>query len=157
MNGPVTVVLALLLVMGGEAWGDATKGVPPTSHHAPQDNGSEAALRQHHEDKLRGILVDRTITLAAKTFFSRFAQMRLYAPGLLDASLTIHERPSARWGSLIWITEGDDILYRTSLSPRLSTIDDDVKQAITAVQEQVVRKRLMDALQPNQDLAGDGL
>ncbi|GAB2787804.1 curli production assembly/transport protein CsgE [Halomonas shantousis] len=111
----------------------------------------------HHDAGLNGILVDRTITLAAKTFFSRFAQMRLYAPGLPDASLTIHERPSARWGSLIWIAEGDDILYRTTLSPRLSTLDDDVKQAIEVVQERILKKRLMDALQPNQDLAGNGL
>ncbi|MCG7600477.1 curli production assembly/transport protein CsgE [Halomonas sp. McH1-25] len=106
-------------------------------------------------NELGGVLVDRTISLAGKTFYDAFSQQRLNYPILSAVTLTVHERPSARWGSLIWISEGSRIHFQTTVSPRLAGIEDIAQQAVDIVRDRIIKQKLQQALQPSKDLAED--
>lgn len=109
------------------------------------------------EPGLSGVLVDRTITMIGKTFYRQFSQLSMESGILSNANLSIHERPSARWGSLIWISEGNKIIFEATLSPRLSDVDQYAEAAIEQVEQMVIQSKVMDALQKNEDLADEEL
>ena len=106
-------------------------------------------------DGLSGVMIDRTMTMIGKTFFRQFSQQRLDSPAIRNTSLSIHERPSARWGSLIWITEGNNVLYEATLPPRLNDVDMYASAAVSSVSDQFLRRKVMEALRNDPDMAGD--
>jgi len=107
------------------------------------------------EPGISGVVVDRTITMAGKTFFRQFSQLSLDNPIIGNANIAIHERPSARWGSQIWITEGNNIIFEATMPPRLSEIDDYVEAAIEQVEELLIRRTIIQALESDPDLADE--
>ncbi|MGJ7456557.1 CsgE family curli-type amyloid fiber assembly protein [Halomonas sp. MA07-2] len=107
------------------------------------------------EPGISGVIVDRTITMTGKTFFRQFSQLSLDRPVIGNANLAIHERPSARWGSQIWITEGNRIIFEATMPPRLSEIDDYVEIAIEQVENLVIQRTIMQALENDPDLADE--
>ncbi|WP_084671155.1 CsgE family curli-type amyloid fiber assembly protein [Modicisalibacter ilicicola] len=141
----------------GEASPPAEAGVPATADDRPEgeDGPSSEALAPAPEPALTGLLVDRTITMIGKTFFQKFSQLRLDSAILSNASLAIHERPSARWGSIVWVSEGTRILYEATLPPRLSEVDQYAEAAVGQVEQLILRRKVTEALQDNHDLADD--
>ncbi len=109
------------------------------------------------EPGLNGVLVDRTITMIGKTFYRQFSQLSMESTIISNANLSIHERPSARWGSLVWVSEGNKIIFEATLSPRLSDVDQYVEAAVEQVEQMVIQRKVMDALQQNEDLADEEL
>lgn len=107
------------------------------------------------EPGISGAIVDRTITMTGKTFFRKFSQLSLGRPIIGNANLAIHERPSARWGSQIWITEGNRIIFEATMPPRLSEIDNYVEIAIEQVEDLVIQRTIMQALEDDPDLADE--
>ncbi|WP_416137180.1 CsgE family curli-type amyloid fiber assembly protein [Halomonas sp. HK25] len=107
------------------------------------------------EPGISGVVVDRTITMAGKTFFRQFSQLSLDNPIIGNANIAIHERPSARWGSQIWITEGNNIIFEATMPPRLSEIDDYVEIAIEQVEELLIQRTIIQALESDPDLADE--
>ncbi|WP_338404283.1 CsgE family curli-type amyloid fiber assembly protein [Enterobacter hormaechei] len=74
----------------------------------------------------------------------------LFAP-----SLTINERPSARWGSWITITANQDVIYQTFLFPTKRDFDQNVAFALAQTEEAINRLQLDKALLSTGDLAKD--
>lgn len=109
------------------------------------------------EPGLSGVLVDRTITMIGKTFYRQFSQLSMESTILSNANLSIHERPSARWGSLVWVSEGNKIIFEATLSPRLSDVDQYAEAAVEQVEQMVIQRKVLDALQQNEDLADEEL
>ncbi|WP_445001026.1 CsgE family curli-type amyloid fiber assembly protein [Halomonas mongoliensis] len=107
------------------------------------------------EPGITGVLIDRTITMTGKTFFRQFSQLSLERPIIGDVNLTIHERPSARWGSQIWITQGNRVVFEATMPPRLSDIDAYVDVAIEQVEELIIRQTIIEALDNDPDLADE--
>lgn len=119
-----------------------------------QGSASEQLSRQFSLDEpgLAGILVDRTVTIMGKTFYRDFGQLAMQSALLSQATLTFHERPDARWGSQLWITEDRKVLFRTQLSPRLSASEEVAREAISIVEQRLVEQRLSSQLMPDKDL-----
>ncbi|GED21194.1 CsgE family curli-type amyloid fiber assembly protein [Halomonas halmophila] len=119
------------------------------------ENAQEALDEQFNLDtpELSGVIVDRTMTMAGRTFYRSFAQAGRQSELLNGVVLTLHERPDPRSGSQIWITEGNTVHFRTQLSPRISEADRNAQKAVAAVEERLLRARLSEALQPSRDLA----
>jgi curli production assembly/transport component CsgE len=111
--------------------------------------------RARLSDGLNGVMIDRTMTMIGKTFYRQFSQQRLDSPALRNTSLSIHERPSARWGSLIWITEGNNVLYEATLPPRLNDVDMYASAAVSSVSDQFLRRKVLEALRDDPDMADD--
>ena len=74
---------------------------------------------------------------------------------MADTNLSIHERPDARWGSQVWITENNTILFDTRLPPRLSDIEAYAEAAIEQVQTRIIQETITRALGNDPDLADD--
>lgn len=150
----LTLMLAALACSAAYGTDGVTNGESVEEQPSSPD-GPPVTQPNRLNNELGGVLVDRTISLAGKTFYDTFSQQRLNYPILSAVTLTVHERPSARWGSLIWISEGSRIHFRTTVSPRLAGIEDIAQQAIDIVRDRIIKQKLQQALQPSKDLAED--
>ena len=102
-------------------------------------------------------MVDRTITMAGKTFYRAFSQQAMDNLLIGNATLTIQERPDARWGSQVWIMEGNRMYFRTQLSPRISEADLVAGEAVQIVEEALLQHQLTSALTSDKDLGREEL
>lgn len=164
MTPPGLLLLSLLVIPGLVV---AQPSTPEKNQQAEdidqsaleQGSASEQLSRQFNLDEpgLAGILVDRTVTIMGKTFYRDFSQLAMHSALLNRAPLTFHERPDARWGSQLWITEGRKVLFRTQLSPRLSAAEGLARDAIGIVEQRLLEQRLSSQLMPDKDLGKEEL
>jgi len=74
------------------------------------DERSLASLEQ-----ASGFMVDRTITQFGGEFMRVFSQTWRALPGTQEFDITIIERPTARYGSLVWIEHNNQPIARAFL------------------------------------------
>lgn len=96
--------------------------------------------------------MDRTITMAGKTFYRAFSQRAMDNVIIGNATITIQERPDARWGSQVWVMEGSRMYFRTQLSPRISEADRVAGDAVKIVEDALLQQQLSAALTSDRDL-----
>ena len=107
-----------------------------------------------HLERESGFLVDRTMTNFGATFVREFAHAwrsrRIDAP----VDLTIIEKPSARWGSLIIIEHRNQPVARIFLQAgRSTTITPLAANAVNYLAKRLADNALIDKLFKNPDLA----
>lgn len=104
------------------------------------------------EIEVPGLITDHTVTSIGHAFYRDFSDKwgKEY-PG----TLTINERPSARWGSWITIKIEQDTVYQTFLFPNKRSFDKDVAVAIESVSESLSRRSIDKALLNTGDLTAD--
>lgn len=159
--------LAALSLLMSSTWGMAQPPIPDHERQAQdidqsaleQGSATEQLRRQFHLDEpgLAGILVDRSVTIMGKTFYRHFSQLAMQHPLLSRTTLTFHERPDARWGSQLWITENRKVLFRTQLSPRLGDSEQLAREATSIVEQRLVEQHLSSQLIPDKDLGKEEL
>lgn len=120
-------------------------------------DGPEIQGRSNGSSELTGIMVDRTITMAGKTFYRAFSQQAMDNVIIGNATITIQERPDARWGSQVWVMEGNRMYFRTQLSPRISEADRVAGDAVKTVEEALLQQQLSAALTSDKDLGKEEL
>lgn len=120
-------------------------------------DGPEVLGSSNRSSELTGVMVDRTITMAGKTFYRAFSQQAMDNLIIGNATITIHERPDARWGSQIWVMEGNQMYFRTQLSPRINEADRAAGEAVQTVEEALLRKQITSALTSDKDLGKEEL
>ncbi len=108
------------------------------------------------EDEMMGFIVDDCISLVGHNFYRAFAD-RLRDTSKLDFNLVVRERPSARWGSLIWVEYEQRIVYRRFIAPNASQVGEVAEEAADLVRAAVVQRKLQIQLQDNTDLGKDEL
>ncbi|KTT26990.1 curli production assembly protein CsgE [Pseudomonas oryzihabitans] len=107
-------------------------------------------------DIIQGLLVDNTISRFGHEFYRQFAD-RLTDTTELDFNLVVRERPSARWGSLVWVEYEQRLLYRQFIPPGNSDLKEAAYAAADQVREGITRQRLENLLQDNFDMEKDEL
>lgn len=101
---------------------------------------------QINNEPLRGLIINRTITVLGWDFYKSFSEIwqALY-PDSRD-TLTVIERPTAKFGSEIWVSYENQYVFHTFLSPARSRAKDESKQAVDIVRKQVadinIRRKL---------------
>ncbi|MFC7369079.1 CsgE family curli-type amyloid fiber assembly protein [Vreelandella zhaodongensis] len=120
-------------------------------------DGPEVQGHSNRSSELTGIMVDRTVTMAGKTFYRAFSQQAMDNLIIGNATITIQERPDARWGSQIAVLEGNRLYFRTQLSPRISEADQVAGEAVQVVEEALIRQQLASALTSDKDLGKEEL
>jgi curli production assembly/transport component CsgE len=102
-----------------------------------------------------GIVTSQAITVAGHEFCRYFIARWLDQPGSDHYTIAIHERPSARWGSQVWVEFGQSRVYQVQLPPARAELQalgesaaETVYQAILDIERQ--RRLIHDA-----DLAPD--
>ncbi|MFD1215641.1 MULTISPECIES: curli production assembly/transport protein CsgE [Microbulbifer] len=107
------------------------------------------------EDEISGFNIDQTITRTGHDLARFMSEYRnLHYPDS-TYNLSIHERPSARWGNLIWITYNNKTVFRQFISPSTNNIRDLAEQASQKIHEMVLQEKIRQALTDHHDLAKD--
>lgn len=108
------------------------------------------------EDELRGFIIDNTISRIGHEFY-RHLSNRLLDTSALDFNLVVRERPSARWGSLIWVEHENQTLYRNFLQPNIAELKPLAEAAADQIKENIARQKIERLLQDSTDMAEDEL
>jgi len=123
------------------------------------DAHAEAELRRPPTDPdhgLTGVVTDHTITHQGRRFFQAFFDAWLDQPNHEGVSLTVSEKPSARWGSLILIEYRQETVFKSFVQPGRQEVEALGRQAARVVSERVAREQIEQVLMINPDLAADG-
>ncbi|MEX3019313.1 curli production assembly/transport protein CsgE [Kluyvera sp. STS39-E] len=104
------------------------------------------------EIEVPGLVTDNTITRVGHDFYRAFTDhWEEEYPG----SITINERPSARWGSWITIKIDQDLLFQTFLFPSKNDFNKQVNIALASVYEELQKRAINKALLNTGDLTSD--
>lgn len=104
------------------------------------------------EVEIPGIVADHTVSSVGHDFYRAFTDK--WASTTRE-NLTINERPSARWGSLITITANQDVLFRTFLFPIKRDFDKTVDAAVEMTQQAINQRQIEQSLLKTDELAHD--
>ncbi len=126
---------------------------------AQQPAGVESAVAPARPaDPYSGVVVNNTVTFIGQEFYRTFVASWREAPNAESFSVTVHERPSARWGSLISIEYEHREVFRAFLSPgRRDFVRLAADDAARIVYQNVVELEVQRLLFRDPDLARDEL
>jgi curli production assembly/transport component CsgE len=102
-----------------------------------------------------GAVVDQTVTVVGHDFFSHFALAWSEQPLSERYTLSIHERPSARWGSEIWVEYAQRRVFHAFLRPSRADLKRVGEQAAQAAYSRVVDTEVQRLLFREADLGWD--
>ncbi|OCX90831.1 MAG: curli production assembly protein CsgE [Pseudomonas sp. CO183] len=108
------------------------------------------------EAELQGFITDNTISRSGHEFYVRFCE-RLNDISGLDFNLAVKERPSARWGVLVWVEHENQTLYRRFLQPNVADMKEPAYEAADFVVEEINRRKIEALFEDNIDMAKDEL
>ena len=135
----------------------------PTSGLAQEDSGAleDTVVTEDTsagiEDEISGFNVDQTITRTGHDFARFMSEYRNLNYPDSDYNLTIEERPSARWGNLIWITYNNKTVFRRFISPSTNNIRELAEEASQMIHEMVLQEKVRAAFTDHFDLGKDEL
>ncbi|EOE6863215.1 curli production assembly/transport protein CsgE [Cronobacter dublinensis] len=104
------------------------------------------------EPEIPGLVTDHTVSSVGHDFYRDFAE-KWDTP--FDGTLSVSEKPSARWGSWITLTLDQDVIYQTFLFPSRRGADKAVELAIAQASEALKQRQIDKALLSTGDLTGD--
>lgn len=104
---------------------------------------------------LGGIVVSRTVTVGAQEFNEGFLSVWRDLPGSEHYTLTIVERPSARWGSEVWIEYAQRRIFHTRLPTARAISRRTGEQAAENTYQAVLQAERQRKLIRDADLAPD--
>lgn len=115
-------------------------------------------VTQTHADEaeLQGFIVNGTVTRSGQEFYRKFSE-RLNDTSALDFNLAVKERPSARWGILVWVEQDSQSLYRRFLQPNVTDMEQTAYEAADFVVQAITRKKFEAIFEDTIDLAKDEL
>lgn len=103
-----------------------------------------------------GIVVDHTITMIAHEFYQHFMRFWRDQPSSATHNLTIYERPTARWGSIIWIEHENKVIFRANLFSARSKTESIAEMAANTINQQLEQISLQHLLFDDPDLTKEG-
>lgn len=104
------------------------------------------------EVEIPGLLTDHTVSSVGHDFYRAFSDKW---ESSFTGSLTINERPSARWGSWITITADQDVIFQAFLFPTKRDFDRNVDIALAVTDEAIKRRQIDKTLLSTGDLTHD--
>lgn len=113
-------------------------------------------LARADEPELQGVITNSTVSRSGQDFYRKFSE-RLNDTTTLDVNLAIKERPSARWGILVWVEFENRTLYRRFLQPNGADLQEIAYAAADLVLEEINRSKVEALFQDTFDLAKDEL
>lgn len=123
----------------------------------PLDTGALEERRLKALEQASGFIIDRTTTNFGGEFARLFAQAWRSLPGTEAFDVTVIERPTARWGSMVWVEHNHRPLARAFLYAGRSAA---IGPVATATAEYVAKKLADDQLAglifDDPDLAKEG-
>lgn len=100
-------VLALVILGPLVSWAEV-----PESRDKP-NRAAISSPRQY--EAYPGVVVNQTVTVAGQDFYQRFVAAWRERDLSERFSISIHERPSPRWGSQVWIEFAQRRIFQSAL------------------------------------------
>jgi curli production assembly/transport component CsgE len=126
----------------------------------PQKPGARIADVNNQEplgDALGGIVTTDTVTLVGQDFYTYFAQAWSAIPLSERYTVSVHERPSARYGSLVWVEFGQHRVFQAFLPIARANVRPVAENAATVAFQNVMQADLTRLLFRDADMASDEL
>ncbi len=126
---------------------------------ARPDRGEEArrAVDRIFDDPMTGVVVNRTVTIVGKDFYQHFSTRWRQNPEAAKYSISIYERPSARFGSEIWVEYRQQRMFHTFLPPARAATRPISEAAIEIVLRNVTRREVERRTTWNPDMGPEEL
>lgn len=116
-----------------------------------------ASVQVHADEaELKGFITNNTVSRSGQEFYRKFCE-RLNSTSTLDFNLAVKERPSARWGILVWVEQDNHPLYRRFLQPNVNDMEQTAYEAADFVLQEINRKKVEALFEDTIDLAKDEL
>jgi curli production assembly/transport component CsgE len=119
------------------ALGCSTVMAQPPAQLPPPPPGKDLDQGNINQEPLGGIVINRTITVLGWDFYSGFSSIWQSLHPNSPYTLTVVERPTAQFGSEIWIAYRSIRIYHTFLSPARSGVKEASKQAVSIATENI--------------------
>lgn len=141
------------------ATGEDSREPQEAREAAPVDRGEAArrAVDRIFDDPLAGVVVNRTVTVLGKDFYQAFSTRWRQNPEAARYSISIHERPSARFGSEIWVQYRQQRVFHTFLPPARAATRPISEAAIPIVLKNVSRREVERRTTWNPDMGPEEL
>lgn len=124
----------------------------------PPTGSENAVAAARPADPYSGVVVNDTVTFIGQEFYRVFVATWRDEPGVDRFSVSVHERPSARWGSLVYVQYEHRDVFRAFLSPgRRDFVRQAGADAARIVYQRVVDLEVQRLLFRDPDLAQDEL
>ncbi len=108
-------------------------------------------------DEVDGLIIDRTMTRIGSMFYSEFSQQLNEQQENLKENLTITEKTTAKFGTIITIWHAQKVVFRTSLSPKMKESKEQAASAVKTVQDYLTKWKIQRMYSDTFDLARDEL
>jgi curli production assembly/transport component CsgE len=112
------------------AWAD--------SEPAPADEKNSRTTRNVQRDPYAGVVVNQTITVAGQNFYQAFVTYWRDKEMSERFAISIHERPSVRWGTQVWIEYAQKPVFQAALPSSVANIKALSEQAAEIAQQKVI-------------------
>jgi curli production assembly/transport component CsgE len=106
-------------------------------------------------DRYDGIVTNQVITVAGQDFYQFFVAAWREKEGSDRYALAVHERPSARWGSEVWVEFRQQRVFRTFLPAARAAIRPISEQAADIAYRSVAQMAAQNLLVNDTDLGHD--
>lgn len=127
-----------------------------TASAQPPRGTESAAAPARPADPYSGVVVNDTVTFIGNEFYSTFVASWREEPNVERFTVTVRERPSARWGSLISVEYENREMFRAFLSPgRRDFVRQAAQDASRIVYQNVVDTEVQRQLFRDPDMARD--
>ncbi|EKS70933.1 MULTISPECIES: CsgE family curli-type amyloid fiber assembly protein [Caballeronia] len=113
--------------------------------------------KQALDDTLGGVVTTDTVTLAGQDFYTWFAQAWGAIPLSERYIVSVHERPSPRYGSLVWVEYGQRRVFQAFLPIARSNVKPIAEGAAQIAFQNVMQADLTRLLFRDADMAMDEL
>lgn len=122
----------------------------------PPAGTESAAAPARPADPYSGVVVNDTVTFIGQEFYSTFVATWREEANVERFTVTVRERPSARWGSLISVEYEHREMFRAFLSPgRRDFVRQAAQDASRMVYQNVVNTEVQRLLFRDPDMARD--
>jgi curli production assembly/transport component CsgE len=81
------------------------------------ESGEVLSEKELEETKVTDVIGDQTMTLVGHGFIEGFQRAWRDHESSGESNIAVFERPSARWGSLVWVEQNFNRVYQTFLFP----------------------------------------
>lgn len=104
-----------------------------------------------------GVVVDQTVTVAGHEFYQHFVALWRDKELTSRYAISVHERPTARWGSQIWIEYAQRRVFQAFMPPARANVKAMSEQAADIAFQNVVDTEVQRLLFREPDLGPDEL
>ncbi|HEU0231523.1 MAG TPA: curli production assembly/transport protein CsgE [Burkholderiaceae bacterium] len=102
----------------------------PAKPAGPTVQGTNLDAGSINNEPLGGLIINRTMTVLGFDFYRSFSEVWQAVHPDSKFNITVYERPTAQYGSEIWVSYRDIRVYHTFLSPARSGVRKESKLAV---------------------------